>query len=169
MRYGNMNKQQKLGVGIVAASVLVLLILFSITHSLNEGKKEACALTCGEEAEGGSCTLESCPYHQEDTTTWLLGVVMVLVAFLGGIGFYLTIGKKEDILAPKKYDLNGLTEEEKKIFQKILGNAEGVFQSSLAKEFQLSKVRMTRLLDKFEGLGLVERKRRGMTNIVFRK
>lgn len=164
-----MNKQQTLGIGILGASAVVLILLFIFNASLNESKQEACALACVDSAEGDSCTAATCPFHSEQDSSWLLGVVSVLVAFLGGVGFYLMIGKKEEIITQKSYDLSNLTEEEQKIFQRILQDKEGVFQSTLAKEFQLSKVKMTRLLDKFEGLGLVERKRRGMSNIVLHK
>lgn len=162
-----MNKQQKLGVGILGASGIVLVFLFLFNASLNESKLEACAMACGD--NGGSCSLDTCPYHNEQDSSWMLGIVSVLVAFLGGMGFYLMIGKKEEVLLEKNYDVSSLSEEEQKIFQRIMQDKEGVFQSTLAKEFQLSKVRMTRMLDKFEALGLIERKRRGMSNIVFRK
>ncbi len=166
---GMMNKQQMLGVGILGASGIVLIFLFLFNTSLNESKQEACALACGPEADGGSCSLESCPYHQEQDASWMLGVVSVLVAFLGGMGFYLLVSKKEEVITQKEFDVSGLSDEEQKIFQKIIQEKEGVFQSTLAKEFQLSKVQMTRLLDKLEGLGFVERKRRGMSNIILKR
>lgn len=162
-----MNKQQKLGIGILGASAVVLVFLFLFNASLNESKQEACALACGD--SGDSCSLDTCPYHSEQDNSWMLGIVSVLVAFLGGMGFYLMIGKKEEVILEKSYDVSSLSEEEQRIFQRIIQDKEGVFQSTLAKEFQLSKVRMTRMLDKFEALGLIERKRRGMSNIVFQK
>ena len=44
-----------------------------------------------------------------------------------------------------------------------------IFQSELAEKSGLGKVKVTRVLDKLEGKGIVERKRRGMTNVVILK
>jgi uncharacterized membrane protein len=65
--------------------------------------------------------------------------------------------------------MSELSKDEKLVFEKIL-EAEGtIFQSDLVEQSKLAKVKVTRLLDKLEGKGLIERKRRGMTNIVILK
>ena len=52
----------------------------------------------------------------------------------------------------------------------VLLREEGsVYQSDLIKETKLTKVKVSRVLDKLEGKGLIERKRRGMTNIIVLK
>jgi len=62
--------------------------------------------------------------------------------------------------------ISELDEEEKKVFEIILSSQGSVFQSELVSKTGLTKVRVTRVLDKLEGKGLIERKRRGMTNVV---
>jgi uncharacterized membrane protein len=65
--------------------------------------------------------------------------------------------------------MSELSEDENLVFEKIL-EAEGtIFQSDLVEQSKLAKVKVTRLLDKLEGKNLIERKRRGMTNIVILK
>ena len=44
-----------------------------------------------------------------------------------------------------------------------------MFQADLIEKTGFSKARMTRIVDKLEGNDLVERKRRGMTNVVVLK
>ena len=44
-----------------------------------------------------------------------------------------------------------------------------MFQSSLVNETKLSKVKVTRILDRLEGKSLIERKRRGMSNVIILK
>jgi uncharacterized membrane protein len=44
-----------------------------------------------------------------------------------------------------------------------------MFQSDLVEGTGMQKVKITRLLDRLEGLKLIERKRRGMTNVVILK
>ena len=59
--------------------------------------------------------------------------------------------------------------KEKKIFE-ILTKSEGsAYQSDLVKQTSLSKVKITRILDKMENKGIIERKRRGMANIIIIK
>lgn len=73
-------------------------------------------------------------------------------------------GKKEkDILNKKAESLEG---DEKVLFEIILRSEGSVFQSQIIKETGFTKVRVTRILDRLEGKGIIERKRRGMTNVV---
>ncbi|PIN91750.1 hypothetical protein COU61_01900 [Candidatus Pacearchaeota archaeon CG10_big_fil_rev_8_21_14_0_10_35_13] len=44
-----------------------------------------------------------------------------------------------------------------------------LFQSDLVDKSGFDKVKVTRILDKLEGKGFIERKRRGMSNVVILK
>ena len=44
-----------------------------------------------------------------------------------------------------------------------------VFQADLIEQTEFGKAKMTRILDRLEGKGYIERKRRGMTNVVVLK
>ena len=53
---------------------------------------------------------------------------------------------------------------------KAVEDAQGtIFQPDLADKTGFSKVKVTRILDRLEGKQLIERKRRGMTNVVVLK
>ncbi len=67
-----------------------------------------------------------------------------------------------------KVDLSSFRPEEKQVYSMIKENG-AVFQADLIEKTEFSKARMTRIIDKLEGSGLVERKRRGMTNVVVLK
>ena len=71
--------------------------------------------------------------------------------------------------AKKQQILDSVEGSEKQIMQLIINKEGSMYQSDLTKELNLSKVKVTRILDKLEGKGLVERKRRGMTNVVVLK
>ena len=58
---------------------------------------------------------------------------------------------------------------EKQIFEKIIESEGTIFQSDLVDKTGFTKVKVTRILDKLEGKKLIERKRRGMTNVVILK
>lgn len=119
----------------------------------------------------GELQFKLLPYHQENNSSWIIGIVSVFSAFLAGLGVYLSIPQKkvETIVEEKEYDISTLDDGKKKIFYYIKEHPERVYQSTISSEFNLSKVQTTRLLDQIEAAGLVERKRRGMTNIVILK
>ncbi len=63
---------------------------------------------------------------------------------------------------------NGLISEKELI--KIVQSENGaIFQATLMEKLNIGKVGITRLLDKLEAKQIIERKRRGMTNIVILK
>ena len=68
----------------------------------------------------------------------------------------------------KKLNLEGLEGDEKKIME-LLKKDKAIFQADLMEKFEIGKVKTTRLLDKLEAKQLIERKRRGMNNIVVLK
>ncbi|MDP1728865.1 MAG: MarR family transcriptional regulator, partial [archaeon] len=111
-------------------------------------------------------------------TNIAIGVTIFIVL----IGLYLIFFGEEERIVTKikripekvqKKDLSKvmqkLTEEEKLVL-KIVQESEGsIFQSSLVEKTNMNKVKVTRILDRLEGLDVIERKRRGMTNMVILK
>ena len=65
--------------------------------------------------------------------------------------------------------MSKLLADEKLILEKVIESEGTIFQSELVDKTSLTKVKITRILDKLEGKGLIERKRRGMTNVVVLK
>ncbi|NQV92007.1 hypothetical protein HQ489_06045 [Candidatus Woesearchaeota archaeon] len=159
-------EQRKIGVIIIVASIIVLGLLIFLKVETDNQMLNACEKSCGD-LGGNNCSLDSCPYHQGNGLSWVLIVMSIFIAFLGGTGIYLFLPKKhENIIEKKEYDLTVLADEEKKIFYYIKNHKEGVYQSHVVKKFDLSKVQATRLLDKFEGMDLIQRKRKGLANLV---
>jgi uncharacterized membrane protein len=97
-------------------------------------------------------------------------VVLVGVYFI----FFVRDDDKKP-MAPKKIEkrdysrvLKELSDDERHIMNKLIEAQGSVFQSDLVNDVH-TKVKVTRILDRLEGKGLIERKRRGMTNIVLLK
>ncbi|HLD42578.1 MAG TPA: MarR family transcriptional regulator [Candidatus Nanoarchaeia archaeon] len=59
-----------------------------------------------------------------------------------------------------------LTGDEKKAYELIMASQGAVFQGELVEKMGYSKMKVTRTLDKLEGQGLIERRRRGLANMV---
>src|SRR3989339_533570 len=56
--------------------------------------------------------------------------------------------------------------DEKKVIKLLQEENGGMFQADLMEKLEIGKVKATRLLDKLEAKQLIERKRRGMNNLV---
>jgi uncharacterized membrane protein len=121
------------------------------------------------------------------TIDFQTNVSLGIMAFVIIIGLYLVFfGKEERIITrikkikeqiqPKqvtkenyKKVLGNLGRDEKILFEKIIDAQGTAFQSDLVGRTKFTKVKVSRILDKLEGKGLIERRRRGMSNVVILK
>jgi len=110
-------------------------------------------------------------YDSVTKQTYLaLGIIGVLIIFSLFLIFSkpnekIVVKKVKDKKIEKKVDLSSFRTEEKQVYNLVKDNG-AIFQGDLIEKTGFSKARMTRIVDKLEGSGLVERKRRGMTNVV---
>jgi len=158
--------------------IIITFVFFIIVMSFNQALATIVNTTCTHGA--------ACPMHVTlRTQQWisyslmgLLGVVGVFVSFFLKDNNEKIVVKetvreinngKELSEKEKKEKLNDLDGQEREIMNIILREEGSVYQSDIVKEINVSKVKVTRVLDKLEGKGLIERKRRGMTNIVVMK
>ena len=164
-------KNKNVGYLIVGIAVVIGIIVWIF----NLGLKNIVGETC---THGPTCTMFDTIALQTWISLSIAGIVLV-------IGLFLIFSKESEKivikkikphviskLTPKKFDeksLEGLGEDEKKIMNLLLENKGSIFQSKLVEKTEFSKVKITRVLDSLEGQGFIERKRRGMTNIVILK
>lgn len=162
-------KPKKLGIAIIVLSVLIITLMILFKIQFDKQQLQACAEACGDSG-AESCTVESCPFHKNENFSWIPLISSILVAGLGGIGIYLFFSKEEKLIEQKEYDLTKLNKEEKQVFMFIKENKDkGVYQSHIVEKFNFPKSKVSRVLDKLEQNEIVERKRRGMTNIILLK
>lgn len=163
-------KPRQLGISIVVISIVVIGMLVWFNSNLNEQKMNTCDELCNAQS-GSSCSIDSCPFNGDHNNgDGLIFVMGLLIAFIGGIGFYLSFSKVEKLVEHKEYDISKLNKEEKNVFLFVKENKEeGVYQSNIVEHFDFPKTKVTRILDKLERSDLIERKRRGMSNIIFLK
>lgn len=118
----------------------------------------------------GNCFRET----NAEIKDWIIFFLLSVIVF-GSLFFFTRAWKKEkkveeakrNSFSPKSTE--GLDEESKKVYELICARGGSVFQGELVKESGFSKVRVTRILDKLEMNGFIERKRRGLSNIVLAK
>lgn len=157
--------QKNMGFLLIALSVVLILLLVFVKINMDDRG----AFLCQAVSTNPNMDMSECPAHN-DNSSWLIVIAFALVFLVLVSGIYLAFfqGKKE-APEPRKVDLSKLDEGEKKIYDLLKENDGSMYQSDIIKKTGLSKVNVTRILDKMEGRKILERKRRGMTNIIILK
>lgn len=160
-------KNKTVGYIILFISILIAFIIFSFNQALTGIVETSCG-------HGSECPMWSSIDFQTN-------ISIGLNIFIALIGLYLIFFAKEQTIIKKivkkvKIDkpskkyyssiMKTLSKDERLIFEKLFETDGSAFQSDLVKKTKFSKVKITRILDRLEAKNLIERKRRGMTNIV---
>lgn len=143
-----------IGIGIAMA---IIVLIF------NSALKNVVDQTCDH---GSTCTM----YDTISTQTWL-SLSIVIVVFVIGFMIMFTKPKEKIVIRKvkekkKRLNTNGLDKDEKRVIDLLIKENKAMFQADLMEKLEIGKVKTTRLLDKLESKQLIERKRRGMNNIV---
>lgn len=161
-------ENKNVGYLLLGITVLIIVIIYLFNSALNE----IVTSSCGIHSDGTICPL----YQTIDTQTYMAlavaGVLLVVAIFLiytkNPERIVVQTKMVEAKQVKKKYDLSDLKMEEKQVFALVQENGT-IFQADLIEKTGMGKAKMTRVIDRLEGKGFVERKRRGMTNVVVLK
>lgn len=155
-------ENKNVGLLIIGIAVIIGIIVLIFNSALVSIVGETCNM-------GSKCTM----YDTIRTQTWLsisiAGIILVIGLFI------LFLKPKERIVIKtlkekkKKLNLDGLDSQERKVIEMLQGENGTIFQATLMEKMEIGKVGMTRLLDKLEAKQLIERKRRGMNNVIVLK
>lgn len=143
----------------------IAFFMAAIVLLFNLALKNIVGETC---SHGPTCTM----YDTIGTQTLLSLSIVIIVIVIGFVIMFtkpkekIVIQKVEVKAKKKKLDLKGLDKDEKRIIDFLVKEGKAVFQADLKEKLEIGKVKTTRLLDKLEAKQLIERKRRGMNNIV---
>lgn len=157
-------ENKKVGMLIVGIGVVMVVIVLIFNLAL----KEITGLSC---THGESCEMY-------DTIRTQTGISLSIVGLIFIIGFYIMFSKPKEKVVIKKVkekvkkkfiNTKGLEKDEKDVVEFLRREGKAVFQADLKEKLNMGKVKTTRLLDKLESKGIVERKRRGMNNLVVLK
>ena len=132
--------------------------------------KEIVNETCSLDHNGVICPM----YNSIKTQTYLalaitgLLIVVSLILVFSKPDKEIIIKKIKEKIPKKEIDTTGLKKEEKQVLALVREN-KAIFQADLIEKTQFGKAKVTRILDRLEGNNFIERKRRGMTNVVVLK
>ncbi len=164
-----MTAAKNIGVALITLS----LILAGLLAMLKTNADAQGAYLC-EVFSDNNLDMQQCPAHK-NSSSWLLTIAFAVAFMILASGIFLLISggrqTQENKKQPSISEINveKLDNEEKTIFDSLKTTEGSAYQSDLIKATGYSKVKVTRVLDKMESKGLVERKRRGMANIIVLK
>lgn len=158
--------------------IVLLLLLFAVSvFFYNRTLNDLAAGTCSDTAAGGSCAHLKIVETQNIVIAALLLVIALMAVYFAYNAYF---GKSAEPAARaqpsplplaqgkqnRKVNLSELDSDEKRIVSLLQERQGSVFQSDVIKLTGFTKVKVSRILDKMENSGLIERKRRGMANLV---
>lgn len=154
---------------MMIVAVLLFVIGFFYVKSVESALLEGHQLSASGECSHPSGA--ACPYRQlsELIVPKFVALFVDILLFVAGLFLFLQKKPEEKALSNARKSAKSLGGDEAKLFDIIVESNGLVFQNELVEKMALSKVKITRLLDKLEAKGLVERKRRGMTNVIVLK
>lgn len=167
-------KNKNVGFLIIGIAIVIAIIVILFNSALVKITDASCS-------HGPSCSM----YGTIRTQTYI-GIALIAIIII--IGLILIFSKEDkqiiikkvkekttnqdknvNNLAEKEKNLKLLDAEEKKLYSLLIDSKGTIFQSDLVDKSGFDKVKVTRILDRLEGKQLVQRMRRGMTNVVLLK
>ena len=158
----NINTKQ-IGILIIMVSIAILFAMIPLSFKVAEAGMSQCV-----HAANAACSITGhIPLESY--------VAFASIIILAGAGAFLMFKvQRYDKLG--KEMLQKIMENEKKLkgnekalYQIIADSSGALFQSDIVEKSGFGKVKVTRILDKLEAKGLIERRRRGMTNMILLK
>ena len=132
--------------------------------------KEIVNETCSLDHNGVICPM----YNSIKTQTYLALAITGLLIVVSFILIFskpdkeIIIKKVKEKIPKKEFNLSKFKPEERQVFKLVREN-NAIFQSDIIDKTGFGKAKVTRILDHLEGNNFIERKRRGMTNVVVLK
>jgi uncharacterized membrane protein len=166
-------RNRVVGFLVIGIALLIGFIIFAFNQAMTTIVNTSCS-------HGTSCPMWG-------TIEFQTNMSLAIMVFVIAIGLYLVFFGQEDKIItkfktikqqiePKKITkenyrkvMESLDSDERAVLEKIINSKGTIFQSDLVNNDRFNKVKVTRILDRLEGRGLVERRRRGMTNVIVLK
>jgi len=155
-------ENKNVGLLIVGIAIIIAIIVLMFNSVLNDITDATCS-------HGSSCEMYSSIKTQTGISLAIVGVIVII-----GLVIMFTKPKEKLVIKKvkekkKKLKLDGLEKGERKVVELLRKEGNAMFQADLMEKLEIGKVQTTRLLDKLESKGIIERKRRGMNNMVVLK
>lgn len=149
---------------IIGISALIVVIIFLFKSALESISLSTCSM------EAALCPMNKTIDQQTYLSLAIVGILVIigLVLIFSKQSEKIIIKKIKERKSEKEIDTSSLRPEEKQVL-KIIKENDTIFQADIIEKTEFGKAKVSRIIDRLEGHGIVERKRRGMTNVVVMK
>lgn len=156
----NMKKlsQKTIGFAVMALGLLLLASMLWFLDELADLSEKSC--TCGD-----SCTME----HFEIPLIFYLALAGTIILFILGTILALSQGGGEVEIGENTVWIkrkSKLSNDDLQAFELLMDEGGTCFQADILEKTGWNKSKVTRTLDRLESIGYIERRRRGLTNII---
>jgi uncharacterized membrane protein len=159
-------KNKNVGFLIIGLGIIIITIIIIFNYGMKDIVSQSCS-------HGPTCPM----YRTIKTQTYFSLAIAIVVILIGLFFIFakesekIIVKQKTKIITERKKprDKKGLDRQEKAVIELIEKENGVVFQRDLIEKLNIGKVGITRLLDKLEAKQFIERKRRGMNNIIVLK
>lgn len=163
-------EKETLGKVLILLGIVLLVALTFVKISYDDQS----AFLCEIYHESPDLEIGQCPAHTSNVP-WLIFLAFGVSFIVLFSGIFMVRKPKERVVVKKvkekkkKLDLSKLDKKEKEVVKMLESEKGTMFQADLMEKLGIGKVGITRLLDKLESKQIIERKRRGMSNVVVLK
>lgn len=160
-------ENKNVGYLLLGIAVLITIIILLFNNTLMDAVRSSCFIQHGDVQ---SCEMYDSVKYQTYFSLAITGILIIISLFLifSKPGEKIIVRKIKEKKIQKEVDLSSFRPEEKQVYN-IIKEQGAIFQADLIEKTEFGKAKMSRIIDRLEGKGLVERKRRGMTNVVVLK
>lgn len=159
-------KNKQVGTLIIGISLIIGFIIWIFNNAISKLMGTTCSI------HGPTCPM----YATFSLQMWFSVAIASIILIIGLVLFFSKEEEKTIIknitngngLKAKKISLDKskLDKDERVIAILVEKSEGGLFQSDIVEKSGFDKVKVTRILDRLEGMQIIERKRRGMSNFV---
>lgn len=157
---------RSLGFLLIVFSAILLILLSFVKIDVDAQSAFLC-----EQFSESNTDMQQCPVHTSNIS-WVILAAFGIAFFMLGLGIYMIFMSQSSEATKKEFkqiDLKKFSPDERKIYEALKNKDGSLYQSDLIRETGFSKAKVTRTLDRMEMKDIVERKRRGMANLIVLK
>lgn len=151
---------RRIGFALIVIGILIAAI--SAVDMLNSEK-----LVNIYSKEAGTCYIGDTCLHEQNNLTFL--ILLIIASAIIIIGALITVLSPSQPATKKIEKPKSLNNDEAKIFDILKASGGSMLQGEIVLKSGMAKAKISRLMDKLEMKGVIERRRHGMSNIIILK
>ena len=158
----NLGKNSFIGIGLIVVAIVLAMVVGYFRYTVAVVQADQCGMSVYE-----------CLHARNVPPEVFAGYAIAIAIAAAGIYLIASELRSAKLKSKSAEEFHkvavALRGDEKKLYDMVAVSDGVMFQSDLVEKSGLQKVKVSRVLDRLEAQGLLERRRRGMSNVVVLK